>query len=155
MKWIRWIWAATAFALVFATAGRSPLAAPVRTEAGLVEGARTSGVTIYKGLPFAAPPVGALRWRAPRPANPWRGVRQAQAFAPACMQTSVSMPGEIPPTISEDCLYLNIWTPARRPGARLPVMVWIHGGGFSSGSASMPLYWGDRLAKRGVIVVAV
>jgi para-nitrobenzyl esterase len=120
-----------------------------------VQGVRADGLTVYKGVPFAAPPLGPLRWRAPQPPAPWKGVRRASAFAPACMQTSVSMPGETPPRVSEDCLYLNIWTPARRPDARLPVMVWIHGGGFSSGSASMPLYWGDRLAKRGVIVVTV
>ena len=71
------------------------------------------------------------------------------------MQTGVSMPGETPPAVSEDCLYLNVWTPAHGAHERLPVLVWIYGGGFSNGSASLPLYWGDRRARRGVIVVTV
>jgi para-nitrobenzyl esterase len=89
------------------------------------------------------------------PAVPWTGTRKADAFAPACMQVGVSMPGETPPAVSEDCLYLNIWTPARTPDDHLPVMVWIYGGGYVNGSASMPLYWGDRLARKGVIVVTI
>ena len=108
---------------------------------------------VYEGVPFAAPPVGDLRWREPRPPKPWRGVRKANTFAPACMQTGVSIPGETPPKTSEDCLYLNIWTPAR--ARNLPVIVWIYGGGYSNGSASMPLYWGDRLARRGAVVVTI
>ena len=80
-------------------------------------------------------------------------MRNADKFAPACMQTGVSMPGETPPASSEDCLYLNIWTPARNDHAGLPAMVWIYGGGFFNGSASMPLYWGDRLARKGAVVV--
>jgi len=125
------------------------------TEAGAVRGARADGLAIYKGVPYAAAPVGALRWRPPHPAIPWSGVRKADAFAPACMQTGVSMPGETPPTISEDCLYLNIWSPAKSAADHLPVMVWIHGGGWSNGSAAMPLYWGDRLARKGIIVVTI
>jgi para-nitrobenzyl esterase len=125
----------------------------VHTKAGLVEGVRTGGLHIYKGIAFAAPPVGSLRWREPQPVNSWNGVHKADKFAPACMQTGVSMPGETPTAVSEDCLYLNIWTPARNANARLPVMVWIYGGGFSNGSASMPLYWGDRLAHKGALVV--
>jgi para-nitrobenzyl esterase len=128
-------------------------AGAVQTDGGLVEGVRTGPLTVYKGIPFAAPPVGSLRWREAQPVNPWKGVRKADKFAPACMQTGVSMPGETPPVSSEDCLYLNIWTPARNDDARLPVMVWIYGGGFFNGSASMPLYWGDRLARKGAVVV--
>ena len=82
-------------------------------------------------------------------------MRKATAFAPACMQTGVSMPGETPPAISEDCLYLNIWAPVKRADQRLPVLVWIHGGGYTNGSAAMPLYWGDRLAQKGMIVVTI
>jgi para-nitrobenzyl esterase len=134
-------------------------AQPVRTEAGLVDGVREDGLAVYKGVPYAAAPVGALRWREPQPPSAWTGVRRTEAFAPACMQKGVSMPGETPPQVSEDCLYLNIWAPDARPdappGERLPVMVWIPGGGFTNGSASMPLYWGDRLARRGVIVVTL
>lgn len=144
-----------AVALALALAAGVVHARPVRTEAGLVEGVSEDGLSVYKGVPFAAAPVGSLRWREPRPPVPWSGVRKAQNFAPACMQTGVSMPGETPPKVSEDCLYLNIWTPAHSPDARLPVMVWIHGGGFSNGSASMPLYWGDKLARRDVIVVTI
>lgn len=125
----------------------------VSTETGLVQGTTANDIAVYKGIPFAAPPTGDLRWREPQPAKPWQGVRAADAFAPACMQTGVSMPGETPPTVSEDCLFLNIWAPAHRADAHLPVMVWIYGGGFFNGSASMPLYWGDQLARKGVIVV--
>ena len=129
------------------------LAQVARTDSGLVQGVTSGGITIFKGVPFAAPPTGELRWRPPQPAAAWRGVRKADAFAPACMQTGVSMPGEAPPTISEDCLYLNIWKPADTKGKNLAVLVKIYGGGFSSGSAAMPLYWGDKIAARGVIVV--
>lgn len=132
----------------------APAAAkPVQTDAGLVSGIRVGDLVVYKGIPFAAPPVGALRWRPPQPVQPWSGVRAADEFAPACMQTGVSMPGETPPVTSEDCLYLNIWAPP----AKLPraVLVWIYGGGFFNGSASMPLYWGDQLARKGIVVVTV
>lgn len=129
----------------------------VLTESGTVIGMRANGLSVYKGIPFAAPPVGDLRWRPPLHAAPWSGVRKADAFAPACMQVGVSMPGETAPAVSEDCLYLNVWTPANAKIAHehLPVIVWIYGGGYINGSASMPLYWGDRLAQKGVIVVTI
>ncbi len=126
----------------------------ITTESGVISGVSEGGLSVYKGVPFAAPPVGDLRWRSPVPVAHWTGTRKADAFAPACMQTGVSMPGETPPAVSEDCLYLNIWTPAKAQ-ERLPVIVWIYGGGFINGSASMPLYWGDRLAHKGVIVVTI
>ena len=141
--------------MVALSAGASAMANPVVTESGALQGEAAGPLTVYRGVPFAAPPVGDLRWREPQPVRPWKGVRAATTFAPACMQTGVSMAGETPPQISENCLYLNIWTPAKSPRAHLPVMVWIPGGGFTNGSASMPLYWGDRLARRGVIVVTV
>lgn len=122
---------------------------------GRIEGVREGEVSTYKGVPFAAPPLDVLRWREPQPVPSWQGVRQATAFAPACAQTGVSMPGEVLGPTSEDCLYLNVWTPAHSASERLPVLVWIYGGGFVNGSASMPLYWGDRLARRGVVVVTV
>ncbi len=129
-------------------------AAPtISTDAGTVQGVGADDIVVYEGVPYAAAPVGSLRWRPPQPVVPWKGIRPAGSFAPSCMQTGVSMPGETPPTTSEDCLYLNIWTPAA--ARRLPVIVWIHGGGWSNGSASMPLYWGDRLARKGVIVVTL
>lgn len=126
-----------------------------QVEGGQIEGVRDGGLTVFRGIPYAAPPVGALRWRPPQSVLSWPGVRRADTFAPACMQVGVSMPGETPPKISEDCLYLNVWTPAEGAHSRLPVLVWIHGGGFVNGSASMPLYWGDALARRGIVVVTV
>lgn len=139
--------------LFFVVATSGAAAGAVVTDSGTVQGVRDGALTVYKGIPFAAPPLGTLRWREPQPVTSWSGVRSAKSFAPACMQTGVSMPGETPPTTSEDCLYLNVWTPTRRPHARLPVIVWIYGGGFFNGSASMPLYWGDRLAQKGAVVV--
>src|SRR5579885_1571784 len=127
-------------------------AAPVKTDAGLVRGVSQDGVTAYKGIPFAAPPVGELRWREPQPVTPWAGVRQADRFSPECMQTG-AYPSDAPPEpMSEDCLYLNVWQPAAQT-APLPVMIWIYGGGLDNGSGSIPLYAGDVLARQGVIVV--
>ncbi len=131
------------------------VAQQIKTESGTISGVSADGLSVYKGVPFAAPPIGDLRWRPPMPAVPWTGVRKADSFAPACMQVGVSMPGETPPAVSEDCLYLNIWTPNKTPDDHLPVIVWIYGGGYVNGSASMPLYWGDRLAHEGVIVVTI
>ncbi len=148
---IRWkLVCALAAAANLATAG---IAQQIVTESGTISGISADGLSVYKGIPFAAPPIGDLRWRAPTPAASWTGTRKAEAFAPACMQVGVSMPGEIPPAVSEDCLYLNIWTPSNSPQEHLPVIVWIYGGGYINGSAAMPLYWGDRLAHKGVIVV--
>jgi para-nitrobenzyl esterase len=152
MKSAGWI---LAVALAGAMTAGKVNATSVTTDTGALVGVRESRLTVYKGVPFAAPPVGDLRWREPQPMEQWQGVRRADAFAPACMQIGVSMAGETPPAVSEDCLYLNIWTPAQRTRANLPVMVFIPGGGFTNGSASMPLYWGDRLALKGVIVVTV
>jgi len=145
----------TLLAALLLLAARPALAAPsvVRTDAGAVRGTASGGVTSYLGIPFAAPPLGELRWRPPQPHAAWAGQRPATDFAPACLQTGVSMPGETPPRTSEDCLYLNVWAPAASSHA--PVMVWIHGGGYANGATAMPLYWGDRLARRGVVVVSV
>ena len=130
------------------------VAQQIKTESGTISGVSADGLSVYKGVPFAAPPIGDLRWRPPMPAVPWTGVRKADSFAPACMQVGVSMPGETPPAVSEDCLYLNIWTPNKTPDDHLPVIE-DNGGGYVNGSASMPLYWGDRLAHEGVIVVTI
>ena len=130
-------------------------AQPVRIATGFIAGVQSGTVTVYKSIPFAAPPVGELRWRVPQPAPAWNGVRRADTFGPIAMQTGESVPGAPREPVSEDCLTLNIWTPATSRGEQLPVMVWIPGGGFTQESASMPLYWGDALATRGVIVVTI
>jgi para-nitrobenzyl esterase len=134
-------------------AAASPI---VRTEAGLVRGITEGDLSLYRGIPFAAPPVGRLRWRPPEPVPRWSGVRAADRFAASCMQEP---PAELRAAgalaLSEDCLYLNVWTPARSEHAALPVMVWIYGGGFNQGSTAIPLYSGEGLAHHGVVVVSI
>ncbi|WP_206241143.1 carboxylesterase/lipase family protein [Novosphingobium terrae] len=123
----------------------------VTVETGALKGAIADGVASWKGIPFAAPPVGALRWRAPQPAAPWQGERDATAYGHDCMQVpfpSDAAPLGTPP--AEDCLYANVWRPAKA-GGKLPVMVWIYGGGFVNGGASPPTYSGAELAKKGVL----
>ena len=120
---------------------------------GKVQGVATEGIGVFKGVPFAAPPVGDLRWRQPRPVRPWTGVRDATVFAPGCMQASFMSMG--PSNYSEDCLYLNVWTPAKSSSDKLPVMVWIYGGGFVAGQTSVPAYDGAALARKGVIMVSI
>jgi len=132
-----------------ATAG-AQRPAPIRVEGGMVQGTLENGLTVYRGIPFAAPPVGDLRWRPPQPAAPWDGIRQADKFAPACWQS-----GNPPSGKSEDCLYLNVWTSAKSAGDRVPVMVWIHGGGFGAGSAAEPVHTGEKLAAKGVVLVSI
>ncbi len=132
-------------------------AAPVSTALGQVDGVTVDGVTSYEAIPFAAPPVGPLRWRPPAPAAPWTGVRSATQFAPACMQASTAnaLLGIPALPVSEDCLYLNVWTPPHKAGERLPVLVWIYGGGFTSGATAIPTYSGESLARKGVVVVSI
>ncbi|HEX4002438.1 MAG TPA: carboxylesterase family protein [Candidatus Acidoferrales bacterium] len=148
---------ACAAAIGFSTTARAQEPKGVRTQAGRVQGTVEDGVGVYKGIPFAAPPVGDLRWRAPQPPDPWKGVKPADKFAPACMQVPALLPvfGINPVPLSEDCLYLNVWTPAKSPKDKLPVMVWIYGGGFTSGATQYPLYDGVKLAKKGVVVVSI
>src|SRR5215510_4099171 len=101
---------------------------------GELQGVVNDKVASFKGIPFGAPPVGELRWKAPQPVSPWNGVKKADAFAPGCVQDKAlaAMMGG-PPDFSEDCLYLNVWTAAMSKGEKLPVMVWIYGGGFVGG----------------------
>lgn len=124
--------------------------APVKIEDGLVQGNVEDGLTVYKGIPFAAPPVGNQRWRAPEPVKKWDTVFQAKKFAPGPMQ------GWTPPSgKSEDCLYLNVWSPAKSANERIPVLVWIYGGGFNGGATSDANYSSEKLAKKGVILVSI
>jgi para-nitrobenzyl esterase len=124
----------------------------VAVESGKLRGGDSDGVSSWKGIPFAAAPVGANRWRAPQPAAKWKGVRDATNYGPDCMQ--VPFPSDAAPlgtTPAEDCLYANIWRPTRG-GKKLPVIFWIYGGGFVNGGASPPTYSGANLAKQGVLV---
>jgi para-nitrobenzyl esterase len=130
-------------------------AEPIGTQNGLVNGTVEDGLHVYRGIPFAAPPVGALRWREPQPAANWSGTSPADKFAPACMQAPSPLTGTQGLAVSEDCLYLNVWSPAKSATQRLPVMVWIYGGGFVGGATSVPLYGGEQLAHKGVVVVSV
>jgi para-nitrobenzyl esterase len=148
---------ALASALAFASSLPAQEPKPVRTDAGTVQGTVENGITIYKGISFAAPPLGDLRWRAPKPTSPWKDVLHADKFAPACMQVPIVMPalGLDPVTVNEDCLYLNVWTPAKTPKDKLAVMVWIYGGGFTIGGTSLGQYDGKNLAKKGVVLVSI
>jgi para-nitrobenzyl esterase len=153
----RWLGAALAGLLVWAVpAAGQTRTAPVRTEAGPVSGLVADGVAAYKGIPFAAAPVGDLRWRAPQPPQPWTTVRPADQYASDCMQKPFggdAAPLGTPP--AEDCLYLNVWTPAERRAGPLPVMVWIYGGGFVNGGSSPAVYDGSAFARRGVVFVSM
>jgi para-nitrobenzyl esterase len=126
---------------------------PVKVESGLVQGTVEDGLFVYRGLPYAAPPLGDLRWRAPQPAPKWPGVRAANEFGRACIQSNPAIANL--PAPSEDCLDLNVWTPAKSAKDRLPVMVWIHGGGFIAGATVEKLYHGEHIAKKGVVVVTI
>ncbi len=128
-------------------------AEPVKIESGLIQGTVEDGLSVYRGIPYAAPPIGDLRWRAPLPAPKWDGVRAANEFGRACIQSNPAIANL--PAHSEDCLYLNVWTPARSGKDRLAVMFWIHGGGFIAGATAEQLYHGENLAKKGVVVVSI
>jgi len=155
--------AATACALLLAGQAHAAGLARAKVAQGLLSaGGSEEGVSVFKGVPFAAPPVGPLRWRPPQAPAAWSGVRRSDQFGANCMQKPIE--GALGPwtpeylshgAISEDCLYLNVWTPAQSAGAKLPVMVWIPGGGFNQGSGSVPIYDGAGLARRGTVVVTV
>jgi para-nitrobenzyl esterase len=135
----------TLFAVTMAVAAVDD---PVKLDTGMISGTTTAtaDVRVFKGIPYAAPPVGDLRWRAPKPAAHWEGTRKADEFGPVCMQGGNQK-------ASEDCLYLNVWTGAKGASEKRPVMLWIYGGGYASGSGSQPMYDGEALAKKGAVVV--
>ena len=135
----------------------APPAPRVSTTAGPVVGIEEAdGVRSFKGIPFAAPPVGALRWQPPQPVPKWKEPRAATAFANQCMQRRMfaDMVFRSAGT-SEDCLYLNVWTPAKRANERLPVLVYIYGGGFTAGDGSEPRYDGASMARRGIVALTI
>ena len=115
---------------------------------------------VYKGIPYAAPPIGERRWKAPGPLEAWRGTRDCFEFGAACPQITLALFASLPELalrapLSEDCLYLNVWTPARRKTEKLPVLYWIHGGGYIMGASSQSLYDGEELARLGCVVVSI
>lgn len=143
-----------------AHAARAPLAPQAQLTDGIVEGVRLRGehkdVRVFRGIPYAAPPVDDFRFREPQPVARWAGVHNARQFGPRCMQTNVA--GKLDfrsTTMSEDCLYLNVWTSANGAGAKQPVLVYFHGGAFVSGDGSEPRYDGAQLASRGIVAVTV
>ena len=146
--------------LIVATFAIAPFALSqiqnVKVSGGQLQGVVADGVASFKGIPFAAPPVNDLRWKAPQPAKPWTGIRKADVFAPGCIQDpSMSKMMGAPANLSEDCLYLNVWTAAKTAGEKRPVMVWIHGGAFSGGMTSIPMFDGTKLAQKGVVLVSI
>jgi len=146
------------FALLLAAlmAGPAAAAGPQATiSSGVVQGSVSDGVRAFLGVPYAAQPVGALRWRPPQAAPVWTEPRDAIRYGAACPQPEDKLYGLTPPVQDEACLYLNVWAPAAATGAPLPVMVWLHGGANRIGAGSIPFYDGSRLAKRGVVVVTI
>ena len=148
MKFINLLFAVILMLGIYSCAKLQPN--QVKTELGIVQGTIEDSLRVFKGIPFAAPPVGDLRWKAPQPATPWDTVLIADKYAPAAFQG-----GNPPSGKSEDCLYLNIWTPAKSAKDKLPVLVWIYGGGFSFGSTAEPGYTGEKLAGKGVVYVSI
>jgi len=146
-------------ALALATSAQAQIADPVSVDGGQISGAVDGEVSVFKGIPFAAPPVGELRWSAPHPVTAWKGVYPARDFGPDCPQlgeASANPAGDaLPPGQSEDCLYLNVWTAAHSAEERRPVMVWIYGGGYRAGSTRLPIYDGAALARKGVVLVSI
>ncbi|WP_460612581.1 carboxylesterase/lipase family protein [Hymenobacter seoulensis] len=149
--------APAAWAQTSKSAVASPVATQAKTANGILEGVTTaSGIRTFKGVPFAAAPVGALRWKAPQSPLSWTGVRQAKAFGPRAMQLPLFGDMNFRSNgVSEDCLYLNVWTPAKSDKEKLPVLVYFYGGGFVAGDGSEPRYDGESMARRGMVAVTV
>jgi para-nitrobenzyl esterase len=144
--------------LICLAAAALPAASAVRvkTANGTLEGEESSGIRVFRGIPFARPPVGVLRWQPPQPPDNWKGVREAAKFGPRCMQHAVFGDMNFRASgMSEDCLYLNVWTPAKTGRERLPVLVYFFGGGFVAGDGSEPRYDGESMARKGIVAVTV
>lgn len=128
----------------------------VQTRSGVLEGTTEGDLRIFKGIPFAQPPVGALRWKEPQPVAKWQGVREATRFAPRCMQRPLFSDMMFRSNgVSEDCLYLNVWTPAKSGNAKLPVLVYFYGGGYRAGDGSEYRYDGANMAEKGIVAITV
>ena len=157
---VLWTVACCSIALAGVPAARGD-DAPIKIDTGVIAGARAeseASVRVYKGIPFAAPPVGDLRWRPPQYAAKWDGVRECTAYSAVCPQAPYpenSVYFQKPQPESEDCLYLNVWTAAAQPDEKRPVMVWIHGGALTRGAGSLPIYDGTSLARQGVVLVTI
>jgi para-nitrobenzyl esterase len=154
----RWLF----ITILFFSLNMSAQLSVIQTDKGPVSGYKSGDINIFKGIPFAAPPVGDLRWKAPQPAKNWTGVLKCDRFSASPMQRKpvpfMMWTEEFitpPDNLSEDCLYLNIWTPAKSAKDKLAVFVWIYGGGFSSGSAACAVYDGEEMSKKGVIFVSI
>lgn len=149
--------------ITLASAGHAAITGNVKTSTGLVSGTpgKFDGITVFKGIPFAAAPVGALRFREAQPPKAWAGVRDASKFGAVCIQPvgrgRLNLATDLPdsPKQSEDCLNLNVWTPAKAGGEKRAVMVWLYGGAYAEGGGNMPFSAGDALARKGVIVVTI
>ena len=146
-----------AFALSIIAGGEARAANPVAQVAGgKAEGRQLAASgAVFKGIPFAAPPVGDLRWREPQPVKAWTGLRDASAFGASCVQNISGWNAQEATGNKEDCLYLNVWTPQFKAGAKVPVMVWVHGGGNTGGGASVDYFDGASLASKGVVLVTL
>ncbi|MDP4282946.1 MAG: carboxylesterase family protein [Bacteroidota bacterium] len=128
----------------------------VKIASGILEGINESGIYTFKGIPYAKPPIGGLRWKEPQPVTPWEGVRKADAFGPRAMQRYIYSDMNFRSNgVSEDCLYLNVWTPAKSANDHLPVLVYFYGGGFMAGDGSEPRYDGESISRKGIVAITV
>ena len=142
--------------VAFAQWDSETTALQVKTANGIIEGVNDSGIRTFKGIPFAQPPVGDLRWKAPQPVKNWEGVRKADQFGPRAMQRPIFGDMQFRSDgMNEDCLYLNVWTPAKTDEERLPVLVYFYGGGLFAGDGSEPRYDGESMARKGIVALTV
>lgn len=163
MKKIISLLLASLLVCLFSLQAQQPTQPKVRVASGELSGLMNAdgSVAMFKGIPFAAPPLGALRWRPPKPVAPWQGVFKADHFGANCMQDEIhellpwTMEYQPQGPLSEDCLFLNIWTPETKADSKLPVLVYIHGGAFHGGSGNVPVHDGEALAKTGIVVVTI